>query len=465
MSTLKMSSEYERIVIGGGAAGALVALHYLSSCSAAGHEPRIAVVEPRASLAQGAAYSTDREEHRLNVPAGRMSAFADRPHDFVDYLIANPDPALADLHGHDLDHAYAPRRAYGAYLLARLREQPLFAALQHVRDEAVALGRSDDGFVVTLLDGTSLRAAQVVLAIGNAPRALPIDAGELPVVESWDYPQLDRMSPDARITVIGSGLSMVDSVMTRLRAGHRGPITVLSRHGLLPLPHAAEHLPSPLPSAAENLPSTVLGLWRTLRRRALQGIAQGEPWQWTFERLRPYGQQLWQSLSAPEQARFLRHAVRYWDIHRHRIAPEIAAELQAMMQAGQLHVLAGRLLPSTGTDAATLRFRARDGAEQNVPTDVVINATGVETRFERPSSPLLASLLANGLAVPGPHGLGILTDGLGRALDAQGAPLAGLQVLGSSRIGTLWETIAMPELRVQARDCGQIEAAARTGCG
>ena len=82
MSSLKMSSEYERIVIGGGAAGALVALHYLSSCSAAGHEPRIAVVEPRASLAQGAAYSTDREEHRLNVPAGRMSAFADRPHIF-----------------------------------------------------------------------------------------------------------------------------------------------------------------------------------------------------------------------------------------------------------------------------------------------------------------------------------------------------------------------------------------------
>lgn len=453
MTVLDKSNEYDRIVIGGGAAGALAALHYLSMCSATGRSPRIAVIEPRVVLAQGAAYSTDREEHRLNVPAGRMSAFADRPHDFVDYLTANPDPALAGLHGHDLDHAYAPRRAYGAYLLARLREQPLFASLQHVRAEAVALARSDDGFVVTLSDGTSLRAAQVVLAIGNAPRALPIDAGSLPVVESWDYPQLDRMSPDARITVIGSGLSMVDSVMTRLRAGHRGPITVLSRHGLLPLSHADAHLPSPLPSAAENLPDTVLGLWRTLRQRSAQGIAQGEPWQWTFERLRPYGQQLWQSLSADEQSRFLRHAVRYWDIHRHRVAPEIAAELQSLMQSGQLRVLAGRLLPGGGGSA--LRFRSRDGREQELPTDVVINATGVETRFERPSSPLLASLLANGVGVPGPHGLGILTDDSGRVLDAQGAVVPGLQVLGSSRIGTLWETIAMPELRVQARNSVQ----------
>jgi uncharacterized NAD(P)/FAD-binding protein YdhS len=53
--------------------------------------------------------------------------------------------------------------------------------------------------------------------------------------------------------------------------------------------------------------------------------------------------------------------------------------------------------------------------------------------------------------LPGPHGIGIASEEQGRFLDARGVADPRLFVLGAMRIGTLWESIAIPELRGQAR--------------
>ena len=76
-------------IIGGGAGGVLVAMQALRQATT---PLRIVMIEPRSVLAQGVAYATTHGEHLLNVPAVRMSAFDDRPEDFLDYVVATTPP-------------------------------------------------------------------------------------------------------------------------------------------------------------------------------------------------------------------------------------------------------------------------------------------------------------------------------------------------------------------------------------
>ena len=77
----------------------------------------IALFEP-GTPGLGVAYATDRPEHLLNVPSGRMSAFPDRADDFLDWLAAQP--GFVDVPRATLAGAFAPRREYAAYLRERL---------------------------------------------------------------------------------------------------------------------------------------------------------------------------------------------------------------------------------------------------------------------------------------------------------------------------------------------------------
>ena len=201
----------------------------------------------------------------------------------------------------------------------------------------------------------------------------------------------------------------------------------------------------------------MLDLRARLRRvRALvrEAVAAGEPWQWVFDRLRPYGQTLWMSLAHVEQRRFLRHAVRYWDIHRHRIAPQVAATLDDLRGSGRLEVVAGRMLAATaqpdGSIEVTCHPRHGD-AVRTLRADWLINATGVETHVDLQPDTLLGALRMRGRLLPGPHGIGIASEEPGCVFDARGVADPALCVLGAMRIGTLWESIAIPELRVQAK--------------
>ncbi|WP_158636518.1 FAD/NAD(P)-binding protein [Luteimonas marina] len=439
---------FDAVIIGGGAAGALVAIRLLMRD---GPAPRIAIVEPDALLARGAAYSTDGPEHLLNVVASRMSAIAEEPDHFVRFLTHDRPEADAAT----LADAFAPRRDYGRYLRHTLDSLPARDALVHLRDRAVDVERNDDGHNVHLASGARLRAAHVVLAIGNAPRPLPghLRHEGMRLAEAWDYDAVRGIAPDADVCILGSGLSMVDAALSLAQAGHRGRIRVLSRHGLMPLPHTrtgSQHGDG----VADLLPLGVRARWRRLRQRIDEVVAAGEPWQWSFDRLRHHGEALWRSLDDGERRRFLRHAVRYWDIHRHRIAPQVAAMLERLQASGQLDVIAGRLRSITAAPegGSCVHHRPRHGARDHMlHADWIINATGVETNIDLRPGELLQALRERGLIIPGPQGIGIATTGIGHAIDRRGRPDPRLMALGAMRIGDLWESIAIPELRVQAR--------------
>ena len=97
-----------------------------------------------------------------------------------------------------------------------------------------------------------------------------------------------------------------------------------------------------------------------------------------------------------------------------------------------------------------LTARTRNGGLLALDVDHVINATGLEMRVQAMRNPLLDQLLGDGHACAGAHGIGLATDQEGRMLDAAGDAQDDLRVIGSLRVGEAWESIAIPELRVQA---------------
>lgn len=447
----RMSLHYDIAIIGGGASGVLAAIHCLQHADAA---LRIALFEPDSRLGQGLAYATGRAEHLLNVPTGKMSAFAQQPGDFLDYIASLP--ASAGIPRDALAIDYAPRRDYAGYLHDRLERARSSspATLEIVRQRIASLHREAGKWVLESTSNRSL-ASRVVLAAGNTQRPLPATRPDtLPssrVVDAWNYADVAEITADEDVCIVGTGLSMTDAVLTLDAIGHRGRIHLLSRHALLPLAHTA------IPSVDETFDANALlplGVRARLRRLRLQvrdAASRGLPWQAVMERLRPHGQALWRSLPEAEQRRFLRHAVRYWDIHRHRIAPSVDAVLQSARASGRLQLHRGRLISVTPENGRVqLTAHTADGNALSLIVDRVVNATGLEVRAPAMGQPLLNRLLTDGTARTGPLGLGLDIDADGRLIDAEGRPQDDVRVIGSLRIGEAWETIAIPELRVQA---------------
>ena len=435
------SDRFDFAIIGGGAAGALVALQLLRAASAG---TRIALIEP-GTPGRGVAYGSGDPAHVLNVPASGMSAYGDAPADFVEFLRMREG---------DVDAAaFRPRRDYADYLATRLREAVAAspASFTHVAETATAAVPTDDAVVITLADGGTVKASRAVLATGNHPRRLPFNIdGDGCVLQAWDGTALARIGVADDVAIIGSGLSMVDVVLALEARGHQGRITALSRHGLAPLAHRREK---------RKLHLDVHGLEamrlhrrvRVLREIAREAMNAGHGWQDLMDTLRHHVRELWQTLAPEEQRRFLRHGVRHWDIHRHRIAPQVDVQLAARREAGGFDILAARVTRAVAAgDGICVSLEPRGGGSEVLRAHWLVNATGIETRASRFTDPLLASLLRDGHARPGPHDLGFDTRADGALLDASGIAQPSIAAIGSLRLGNLWEATAVPDLRVDA---------------
>src|ERR1700692_4308524 len=74
------------VIVGGGASGALLACHLLRSLS---ENIQVTLIERNPAIGRGIAYGTADPGHLLNVRAANMSAFADDPDHFLQWLQAN----------------------------------------------------------------------------------------------------------------------------------------------------------------------------------------------------------------------------------------------------------------------------------------------------------------------------------------------------------------------------------------
>lgn len=442
-----MRPEYPSFgIIGAGFSGSLLAIHLLRGLSPRG---RIHLIERRPGFGRGLAYSTGNPSHLLNVRAARMSAFEDDPDHFLRWLSAPPPAMLSD------GGAFVPREVYGRYVQSLLSEELRGEAggsrLFITPDEAEELSLDERGVTIHMGSGRPLRVDVAVLAVGNFPSELPRGAAKLAesnryLSDPWDDKALSAIPPRAPLLVIGTGLTMVDLVLELLDRGHRGPITAISRRGLLP--HSHQDGAPPISWADFDRSQGMSRLLREVRQRA-----DGADWRAAVDGLRPYLQDWWQAMSSVEKRRFLRHLRPWWDIHRHRMAPMVADRLDGALGSGQLRVIAGQIVgirqDAEGVDIAYRRRNARQ--TESLAVETVVNCSGPCSDYARITQPLVRQLLDSRMARPDALRLGLDVDSRLRLLDGSGQPQARLYALGPVTRGRFWECTAVPEIRRQAK--------------
>jgi uncharacterized NAD(P)/FAD-binding protein YdhS len=438
-------SEIEVVIIGGGATGALLACHLLRDPSS---PVRVTIIEKSAAAGSGLAYGTLNPHHLLNVRAHNMSAYPDQPNHFWDWLVANN---LHQALGCDDAFCFAPREIYGQYLASLLQahraQDAQHRRLHVVQGECVTLRHTRSAVEANLADGSRHVGDIAVLATGNEA---PATISEPCNVSPWVEPAQAGVKLDDAVLIVGSGLTMVDYVLSLLRARHRGPIVSISRHGLLPQVH--RHVAAmPINRADVPLGSEVSYVLKWLRELAECAHLQHWDWRAVVDGLRPYIQDIWQSWPTPAKRRFLRHARSWWDVHRHRTAPEADRRVKDAIASGQLKVVAGKVRAiETGAGGATVSYNRRGSTvAEAVRVDKIAQCIGVSVNPRDSKNSALQSLLAQGLARPDPIGIGIDVAADCAVIDCSGRPSQRLLAVGPLTRGRFWEIVAIPDIRLQ----------------
>ncbi|MGW1752418.1 FAD/NAD(P)-binding protein [Streptomyces sp. NPDC002092] len=479
-------------VVGGGAA-AVCLIDALAGAD--GSSGELVVFEPTPHVWRGRAYQVDTEILRINATPEDMSVRGGDPAHFRRWLATR---AGASGTGQDADFrsaAYFPARTlYGTYLedsaragLGALRRRGWRVS---VLSEAVTAARRTPHQVLLRTDHGRQRCFDhVVLAVGAGS---PQDVCRLrgaPGFLAEPYPlstTLRTLADDDHVVVIGSGLTCVDIVLAIAARGHRGPVSVVSRAGILPAvrqrPHPLDlrHLtPQRLMSvaaasggltlddvwgvvqaefreaggAADTVLDEIAGVRRDSAldrlRRHLGAVDSPDPALRLLQHAIPSaGPTLWSLLREEEKGRILRR-------HRRTVMslccpmpPSSAAVLLALAESGQLRVLAGlrgiRPRAAGGFEveiAARARFRA----------DKVVNATSASPEcFAAGAWPLMSSLIRDRAVDRHPHG-GLQLEPVSGRLVSDGIADPRLSALGSVATGAQFFTFGIPLLVAQSQ--------------
>jgi uncharacterized NAD(P)/FAD-binding protein YdhS len=448
-----MSEPVQRVaIVGGGAAGALAAVHLL-------REPRergrleIELIDRTGTFGAGVAYGTEDPLHLLNVPAVRMGAIHGHPEHFHEWLTERGEPVA--------EEAFLPRGLFATYirdLLARAEREADGARLRRRGGEVLTIAEQAGPGVapieLTFTDGERLEADRLVLALGPLGGGDPIRVpAELKksgvyVADPWAAGALDPVRKSRAVLIVGTGLSMVDVALS-LGEVEGGPrIRAVSRHGLVPRRHRRDltnlrrfHVPM----ETGELEPVVAAVFGQICRVA----KQGDDWRDVIDSMRPVSPQLWRSLRIEDKRRFLTEFQRLWDVHRFRMAPEVADRFEALEASGRLVAEANAIVSVEPHGQRARVFLRSPGSHDldTVEVDRVINCSGAGTDLRREAPPVLAGLLAAGRARADELGLGLDVAESGALLDAEGLESERIFVVGSLRKGVEWEAIGVTEIR------------------
>ncbi len=418
-------------IIGGGFSGTILAAQL------ARRDVASALIDGSGQVGKGVAYSTMEPAHLLNVRAEGMSAWSGEPDHFAQRF---------EREGGD-QRGFAERRLFGRYVGEILDAAVASGCAEVIQAGAMKATRDSDNWRVELDDGSRIEAAAIALAVGNQqpePLSAFTRVSQRFIANPWGSEARAAVGElvefGGSALLVGTGLTMIDLALSLDAAGYRGKAIALSRRGLIPRSHADFE---PAPVEREEVPhGNLRGLWRWLRERSAE-----VGWRAAIDSLRPHSHPLWQSLDAEQQRRFLRHARPWWDVHRHRIAPEVARTIHNMIAEDRLEITAGRIVAASESDErleVEIR-RRRSTARQTFDVAYAFNCTGPLHSIARTRDPLLRSLLDAGYVRADQLGIGLEVDERSRAAGSDH-----LWALGPLTKGRYWEIIAVPDIREQA---------------
>jgi uncharacterized NAD(P)/FAD-binding protein YdhS len=451
-------------IVGGGFSGTMAAVNLARFSQ---RPLRVVLINAKRPFGRGTAYGTSRREHLLNVAARNMSAFPDHPNHFFNWLRSRSEfNAVAD---NELREMFVPRMVYGDYIrsLAESHLRPVHTRFnvqfELIEDEAVDLIYKDSSNIqIFLSQHDPVMANVVLLATGNQPPAdLPTEAAvkfdQRYCSDPWASSFIDRLPPHgSEIVILGTGLTMVDVIMTLESVGWQGRVTAISRNGMLPRSHfRGIAYPDYLPPGAESL--GLAKLVELVEEHCQRLTRMSQNGAIAVDRLRPHTQTLWKAMSIEDKKAFLKTYAARWNVTRHRIAQLIHNTMTDRLDRGMLRVIPGKIESLATTDKAIeVRYRNQQGKELVLPGDFVVNCTGPESKFSNSILPLFHNLLERGLACADDLDMGIRVDEDFAVLDKNLERVENLFAIGPILKGTLWETVAVPELRGQAMRVAEV---------
>ena len=371
-------------IIGSGYSAAALLLH-LEARGAPMHS--VTVIGPQA-LGAGQAFGCVNDDFRLNVRAELMQVWPDDPGHFANWAAMN----IAGDREADTDvGAFYRRRDFAYYIAGEIRARPALASLPHINASTVKIHASGDSWAIELDDGSATSASRIVLATGNPPPVWPFreqiaDSPSL-VRVPWrgDWPE--NIKSDARIVVIGSGLTALDAIHTLRHCQHHGRITLVAPDGLLP----------PVQTGWQNAdalewPKDVRasGFLKFMRDTVGDIPWEDTEWQRRFESLRHHISAAWQRLDPADQGRLMRRLGWLWSLARFRAGPQAFGSAQMLLDTGQLDIVTDMVIGITTINDGVHEVElAKSG---KLSADAVINCSGAG------SDPLLTQILDDGLA-------------------------------------------------------------------
>ncbi|MBC3775840.1 FAD/NAD(P)-binding protein [Pseudomonas sp. SWRI99] len=442
------------VIVGAGFSGTVLAAHLLTHHT---NDVRVILINRSGPMGRGLAYGTNSAVHLLNVPAGNMSAYVAQPDHFLNYC----NSKSLNITG----SSFVPRQVYGEYLSDILKQAADKSgdgmSFQQISCEVLGIRYQGNHFEISIKDGTRLYAEHAVLALGNFSPVVPHELKALLgtayyIQDPWSS-QIDQkpLEPNESVLLIGTGLTALDTATRLLQQGHSGSIYMVSRRGLLPLPHRKGNRQAALDYPIEeelfqNQPS-VLNYSRILRSIIKRTDCD---WRDVIAAIRPITDKLWLRLNQCERRRFLRHLQPYWDIHRHRVAPDSFDIFKASCANRQIKTFAGRIQSfSISNNHLSVIIKPRS-SESMIEIEVgrIINCTGPNTNLELANEPLIDQLLDSKLALQDEQKLGLLVnDDLTLANELSEGD-ASLSYIGPMLKAKYWEATAVPELRKYAAE-------------
>jgi uncharacterized NAD(P)/FAD-binding protein YdhS len=452
---MKKDAMKRLVIVGGGVSGYLLLMNLLRFHKSGPAE--IILLEKESLERVGLAYSTDDDFHLLNVPASNMSAFADDKEHFTSWLQQNG-------YAYSLQ-SFVPRKIYRKYILSSFKalmdQKPAQLHIHLMQDEAIDV--DVNAKTVLLKNGAPLRFDTMVLAVGSFPPD-PLGLTDKAYIDSpnyhhsaWERSAYEGIKSNDSVFIIGTGLTMVDTVARLHSMQHAGSIIALSRHGLIPATH---HTVKPYPSFYGELAgnTSMLEIFRIVRRHLHHAAKNGLNWRAVLDSMRSYTPALWMELPGSEKKSFMEHLRHIWDASRHRMPHESSAMMQEMLESGKAKIIAGRItaIACRPDGSFDISYRERGTRQvKSLHSNVIINCMGPSGSYKNIKSVLITNLLNKGVLAADAFRLGVNCTHDGAVVGSDGIASNCIFTIGSPRKGVLWETTAIPEIRLQAQQLAQ----------
>jgi uncharacterized NAD(P)/FAD-binding protein YdhS len=430
-------------IIGGGISGTFTVLQCLKQCR---RSLTILWFDANNQFCKGLAYSTWDDNHLLNVRANNMSVFPDEADHFVNWLtIHSPQYSAKD---------FVPRKIYGIYVQSAfelLQKANPLVQVKTITKEVHHVERSTAGFVIKN-DQNAYQVEKLILALGNFlpahPRSVSKDfiRSENYFQNAFDPNLIKKALRCTDITIIGSGLTMVDVIVSLAKKNYNGTIRVISPHGYIPQPHTEKPIVSIDPFLEINKPYRLSELLSIVNFQLKKAKKEGYNPHSVIDAMRPFLQKVWLNFTLEEKQQFIRHLRHKWGVARHRAPMESMNVLNSLLSMNQLHLMKGRIYDiQVAAQGFDVSYSDSINKENKFNTSFLINCTGPEADYGRLKSPVVRQMLTDSLIAP---------DMLKYGLNAKenGQISENLYTLGPPLKGILWESVAVPEIRVQAKE-------------